>query len=64
MAREQVQQGQSLYIATLYQFGQPMSETMIEKWIAYKPQSVSKYNIPIMLNQNTQWSSQQKIAFC
>lgn len=41
-----------------------MSETMIEKWIAYKPQSVSKYNIPIMLNQNTQWSSQQKLTFC
>lgn len=37
---------------------------MIEKWIAYNPESVSKYNIPIMLNQNTQWSSQQKMEFC
>lgn len=63
VAREQAEQGQSLYIGTLHQLGQAISEAMIEKWIAYKPESVSKYNIPTMLDHNTDWSNQQKKDF-
>lgn len=63
VAREQAEQGQSLYIGTLHRLGQPISEAMIEKWIAYKPECVSKYNIPTMLDSNTDWSNQQKKDF-
>lgn len=61
--KEQESQGQSLYIGALHQLNVPISEAMIQKWIAYKPECVSKYNIPIMLNNNTDWSDEQKHQF-
>lgn len=63
LAREQAENGASLYIDALNLLQVPITETMIEKWIAYKPEAVGKYNIPIMLNNNTQWTTAQKLAF-
>lgn len=62
-AREQAEKGASLYIDALHILQVPITEAMIEKWIAYKPEAVSKYSIPIMLNNNTQWTAAQKLAF-
>lgn len=63
LAREQAEKGASLYIDALNLLQVPITEAMMEKWIAYKPEAVGKYNIPIMLNNNTQWTTAQKLAF-
>ncbi|WP_264857592.1 hypothetical protein [Capnocytophaga catalasegens] len=63
LKREKAEKGASLYIDALNLLQVPITEAMIEKWIAYKPEAVSKYNIPIMLNNNTQWTDEQKLNF-
>ncbi|ATA68375.1 hypothetical protein CGC48_06890 [Capnocytophaga cynodegmi] len=63
LKREKAEKGASLYIDALNLLQVPITEAIIEKWIAYKPEAVSKYNIPIMLNNNTRWTDEQKLNF-
>lgn len=61
--REKAENGASLYIDALNLLGVKISKEMILKWIAYKPEAVSKHNIPIMLNHNTDWTEEEKQNF-
>ena len=62
--KEAQSNGQStLYIDMLNFLDVPISEEMLRKHIDCKENAVSEYNIPPLLNNETQWTKEQKLAF-